>query len=88
MCGIAGEVRFDGQTPDLSAIERMNAHQQRRGPDNGGMFAQGAQAWGHRRLKIMDLSESAQQPMVTPNCLVVCALHPACRPCSRRRRAR
>ena len=66
MCGIAGEVRFDGQTPDLSAISRMNEHQQRRGPDNGGVFAQGAQAWGHRRLKIMDLSESAQQPMVDP----------------------
>ncbi|TVT58697.1 MAG: N-acetylglutaminylglutamine amidotransferase [Azoarcus sp. PHD] len=66
MCGIAGEVRFDGQTPDLSAISRMNERQQRRGPDNGGVFAQGAQAWGHRRLKIMDLSESAQQPMVDP----------------------
>src|SRR5690606_34380465 len=23
-------------------------------------------AWGHRRLKIMDLSESAQQPMIDP----------------------
>ncbi len=44
----------------------MNAQQQARGPDSGGVFAQGAQAWGHRRLKIMDLSESAQQPMVDP----------------------
>ena len=66
MCGIAGEIRFDGQTPDLGAIARMNQRQQRRGPDNGGVFAQGSQAWGHRRLKIMDLSESAQQPMVDP----------------------
>ena len=66
MCGIAGELRFDGNTPDLAALARMNAQQQARGPDNGGVFAQGAQAWGHRRLKIMDLSESAQQPMFDP----------------------
>ena len=66
MCGIAGELRFDGNTPDLAALARMNAQQQARGPDSGGVFAQGAQAWGHRRLKIMDLSESAQQPMVDP----------------------
>jgi len=64
MCGIAGEVRFDGQAPDLGALARMNERQQGRGPDGGGVFAQGAQAWGHRRLKIMDLSEAAQQPMV------------------------
>lgn len=64
MCGIAGEVRFDGQAPDPGVMAKMNEAQRRRGPDSGGLFAQGAQAWGHRRLKIMDLSESAQQPMV------------------------
>ncbi|AVR88061.1 N-acetylglutaminylglutamine amidotransferase [Thauera aromatica] len=66
MCGIAGELRFDGQAPDLAALARMNAQQTRRGPDGGGVYAQGSQAWGHRRLKIMDLSESAQQPMFDP----------------------
>ncbi|ENO98112.1 asparagine synthase [Thauera phenylacetica B4P] len=66
MCGIAGELRFDDTPPDLAALARMNAQQQARGPDSGGVIAQGAQAWGHRRLKIMDLSESAQQPMVDP----------------------
>ena len=35
-----------------------------RGPDAMGMFSQGNKALGHRRLKIIDLSESAQQPMV------------------------
>jgi asparagine synthase (glutamine-hydrolysing) len=44
----------------------MNEQQRRRGPDSGGVYAQGPRAWGHRRLKIMDLSESAQQPMVDP----------------------
>ncbi|MGL1833934.1 N-acetylglutaminylglutamine amidotransferase [Rhodocyclaceae bacterium SMB388] len=67
MCGIAGELRFDGSEPDLVALARMNARQRRRGPDSGGAFAQGGYAFGHRRLKIMDLSESAQQPMFDPN---------------------
>ncbi|MCA1798801.1 MAG: hypothetical protein LC632_04895 [Xanthomonadaceae bacterium] len=35
----------------------------RRGPDGEGLFQQGARAFGHKRLKIMDLSERAQQPM-------------------------
>ena len=66
MCGIAGELRFDGREPDLGAMVRMNARQRRRGPDSGGVFAQANRAFGHRRLKIMDLSESAQQPMFDP----------------------
>ena len=36
----------------------------RRGPDAMGLFIQNNTALGHRRLKIIDLSESAQQPMV------------------------
>lgn len=67
MCGIAGEVRFDGSEPDIAALERMNRRQRRRGPDSGGLYAQGGRAFGHRRLKIMDLSESAQQPMFDPH---------------------
>lgn len=67
MCGIAGELRFDGTEPDLAAIVRMNERQRRRGPDSGGAFAQGGHGFGHRRLKIMDLSDSAQQPMFDPN---------------------
>ena len=66
MCGIAGEVRFDGQSPDVAALDRMNARQRVRGPDSGGVFVQGAVGFGHRRLKIIDLSESAQQPMFDP----------------------
>ncbi len=66
MCGIAGELRFDGQLPDLAVLARMNARQSGRGPDGVGAFAQGGYAFGHRRLKIMDLSESAQQPMFDP----------------------
>ncbi len=34
-----------------------------RGPDASGVMAQGRVAFGHRRLKIIDVSEQAQQPM-------------------------
>lgn len=35
-----------------------------RGPDGAGLFVQGGIALGHRRLKIIDLSDASQQPMV------------------------
>jgi asparagine synthase (glutamine-hydrolysing) len=37
-----------------------------RGPDGTGIIARGAAAFGHRRLKIIDLSENAAQPMTDP----------------------
>jgi len=64
MCGIAGELRFDGGRPDLAVIERMNAALARRGPDGAGIWNEGAVAFGHRRLAIIDLSERSRQPMV------------------------
>ncbi|WP_404385660.1 N-acetylglutaminylglutamine amidotransferase [Caenispirillum salinarum] len=67
MCGICGEVRFDGQVADAGAVSRMAERLARRGPDGAGVFAQGRIAFGHRRLKIIDLSDSAQQPMVDPD---------------------
>ncbi len=63
MCGICGELRFDGQTADLTALGRMMDAMQRRGPDHGGSFSDGPLAFGHRRLAIIDLSESSDQPM-------------------------
>jgi asparagine synthase (glutamine-hydrolysing) len=35
-----------------------------RGPDAAGVFAQGSLAFGHRRLSILDLAPSSQQPMI------------------------
>ncbi|HEY8708056.1 MAG TPA: N-acetylglutaminylglutamine amidotransferase [Burkholderiaceae bacterium] len=66
MCGICGELRFDAASPDLAAIERMSEKLARRGPDHAGTFADGPLAFGHRRLAIIDLSASADQPMVDP----------------------
>jgi len=63
MCGIAGEIRFDGQAANRSLVERMTAAQAARGPDGEGIHAAGPVAFGHRRLKIIDLSDRAAQPM-------------------------
>lgn len=64
MCGISGEVRFDGVAPSAASVECMNAALAPRGPDGTGMVLRDAVAFGQRRLKIFDLSEHAQQPMV------------------------
>ncbi len=66
MCGICGELRFDGTAADLAAIERMTAALVPRGPDHGGSWSDGSLGLGHRRLSIIDLSERAHQPMVDP----------------------
>jgi asparagine synthase (glutamine-hydrolysing) len=64
MCGIAGEIRFDGGDADVAAVAAINAAMHRRGPDGAGVHATGRVAFGHRRLKILDLSECGAQPMV------------------------
>ncbi|XBQ15906.1 MAG: N-acetylglutaminylglutamine amidotransferase [Oceanicaulis sp.] len=64
MCGIAGEIRFDDRRPNLAALDAAAERMARRGPDAAGMVSQGPAALAHRRLKIIDLSDAAQQPMV------------------------
>jgi len=64
MCGIAGELRFDGARPDAAAIARMNARLARRGPDAEGVWSEGPVAFAHRRLAIIDLSARSHQPML------------------------
>ena len=66
MCGIAGEIRFDDVPADVDAVTTMTAALRRRGPDGWGIHASGCTALGHRRLKIIDLSDRAVQPMVDP----------------------
>ncbi|WP_433367203.1 N-acetylglutaminylglutamine amidotransferase [Actinoplanes sp. CA-142083] len=63
MCGIAGELRFDGRPPDAEAVRRMLPSLQSRGPDGEGYFERGPVAFGHRRLSIIDLSDAGSQPM-------------------------
>ena len=67
MCGLAGELRFDGQPADLAALARITHHLAPRGPDACGFHSQGPLGFGHRRLKIMDLDEASGQPMSAPD---------------------
>ncbi|WP_018638067.1 N-acetylglutaminylglutamine amidotransferase [Parafrankia elaeagni] len=64
MCGLSGELRFDGRGADVAAVERMTAAMVARGPDGVGTWSSGPVAFGHRRLRIIDLSERGAQPMV------------------------
>ncbi len=64
MCGICGEIRWDGRLADVAAVTRMTNAMVSRGPDSGGVVAYGPVALGHRRLSIIDLSASGAEPMV------------------------
>jgi asparagine synthase (glutamine-hydrolysing) len=64
VCGATGEVRLDGRVPDVAAVSAMAAAMAPRGPDSAGTWSQGRVALGHRRLKIIDLTEAGAQPMV------------------------
>src|SRR5580698_5287715 len=63
MCGICGEVTFNG-IPATNSVATMVAQMRPRGPDAGGTFSQDRVAFGHRRLSIIDLAAASQQPMI------------------------
>ncbi|GAA3935121.1 N-acetylglutaminylglutamine amidotransferase [Streptomyces gulbargensis] len=75
MCGLSGEIRFDGGRPDLAAVERMTDRLAARGPDGRGLWNRGAVAFGHRRLKIIDLSERAAQPLTDEGAGLTCVFN-------------
>lgn len=62
MCGIAGII---GPGAELEVVRRMSHVLQHRGPDGSGLWNDPGIALGHRRLKIIDLTEAGQQPMST-----------------------
>lgn len=65
MCGIAGFTKADNNWQ--KNIEAMNARMLHRGPDAGGFWKDdnGEVVLGHRRLSIIDLSETGSQPMLS-----------------------
>ncbi len=66
MCGISGEVRFDGAAASTDALVSMCDSLAKRGPDGSGIVMRGRVGLGHRRLEIIDLTRRAEQPMVDP----------------------
>ncbi|MTH99842.1 N-acetylglutaminylglutamine amidotransferase [Roseibium sp. RKSG952] len=66
MCGICGEVVFGTDQADTARVDRMAQAMAARGPDAMGVTMRGRVALGHRRLRIIDLSDQGAQPMVDP----------------------
>ena len=65
MCGIVGQLNFDGKPVSISLLKRMTDEISHRGPDGEGHWYKGEVGFGHRRLAIIDLSEGANQPMIS-----------------------
>ncbi|HXQ04361.1 MAG TPA: asparagine synthase (glutamine-hydrolyzing), partial [Bradyrhizobium sp.] len=68
MCGIAGILLTHAANPrHLGAIDAMAATLNHRGPDGKGIWLDrdGGIALGHRRLAIVDLSDTGHQPMLS-----------------------
>src|SRR5215210_2159605 len=63
MCGFCGEIVLRGPASP-APIQQMLSAQDARGPDGCGVVVYGNVALGHRRLSILDLASSSQQPMV------------------------
>ena len=67
MCGISGIINFNGMGIEGELIKSFGASLAHRGPDDSGEYIYTSQrlslALIHRRLKIIDLSERAHQPI-------------------------
>ena len=64
MCGIAGVLNTAPDRPvDQGLMSRMTEAIRHRGPDDGGIWAEGNVGLGSRRLAVIDLSPKGHQPM-------------------------
>jgi asparagine synthase (glutamine-hydrolysing) len=65
MCGICGELRFDGAPVSSTGLIAMRDSLVHRGPDSDGVYVGGGghAGLGFRRLRIIDLTPNASQPM-------------------------
>lgn len=75
MCGICGEISFGGAAAQPAAVDAMMACLKPRGPDAHGIYGAGRVVFGHRRLKIIDLTDAGAQPMVDPQLALAVAFN-------------
>ena len=64
MCGICGQLRFDGKDVTSESLDNMMLKLAKRGPDSSGQWTAERIGFGHQRLSIIDLSSYGSQPMV------------------------
>ncbi len=62
MCGIAGVLDWNGST-DSAVVEAMIDRLSHRGPDASGLLRCGPLVLGHRRLSVIDVATSNNQPL-------------------------
>ncbi len=74
MCGICGQVRWDGRDVEPGLLERMCAAQEHRGPDSRGIHLDGGAGLGIQRLRVIDLA-SGDQPIFSEDNSVVVVLN-------------
>lgn len=65
MCGITGILNLDGSAVQETILQKMTERLRHRGPDSGNILCDSFVGLGHRRLAIIDLSPSGNQPMLT-----------------------
>ncbi len=65
MCGIAGIVNLSREPVSATLLQRMTDSIAHRGPDDEGQWIERYVGLGHRRLSVIDLSETGHQPMKT-----------------------
>ena len=70
MCGIAGFVQYQHKANqerlgNLATLKEMGDTIRHRGPDAHGEYLEDQVGLCHRRLSIIDLSESGNQPMIS-----------------------
>src|SRR4051794_15845388 len=66
MCGFCGVISAKPNA-DPALISKMLGPLEPRGPDASGAFVQGKLGFGHRRLSILDLAPTSEQPMIDPD---------------------
>lgn len=63
MCGIVAVINLNRAPVDRRRFAAMRDVLRHRGPDDEGLYVDGPIGLGHRRLSIIDLSETGRQPM-------------------------
>lgn len=66
MCGIVGIIKKGNTKVDQNRLKIMCDSLIHRGPDAGDIFCETSVGFGHRRLSILDLSPSGNQPFISP----------------------
>jgi len=67
MCGLGGFFALDSSSRSITGLNLMSSALAHRGPDDSGVWERDNIKFFHRRLKILDTSNQAAQPMISPD---------------------